>query len=114
MAESSGVSFREGDKLKGMTNYYFWALKMRAILRAEGHWGLTEEPQTHTTYPVTIDGEFYTEAQLKKKRAIACRLILLSVTDDLIDLIAEFSDPLWCGKHSKSSFIREISLRYSR
>ena len=104
MAESSGVSFREGDKLKGMTNYYVWALKMRAILRAEGHWGLTEEPQTHTTYPVTIDGEFYTEAQLKKKRAIACRLILLSVTDDLIDLIAEFSNPALVWKTLKEQF----------
>ena len=104
MAESSGVSFREGDKLKGMMNYYVWALKMQAILRAEGHWGLTEELQTHTTYPVTIDGEFYTKAQLKKKRAIACRLILLSVADDLIDLIAEFSDPALVWKTLKEHF----------
>ena len=41
MAESSSITIREEDKLKGMSNYYVWALKMRAILRAEGQWSVT-------------------------------------------------------------------------
>jgi hypothetical protein len=36
MAENSNVTFREVDKLKDLSNYYVWALKMRANLRAEG------------------------------------------------------------------------------
>jgi len=93
MTESSSVAFREGDKLKGLTNYYVWALKMRAVLRVEGKWSITDEEQTHTVYPITIDGEAFMEGQLKKKKALACRLILLSVSDDLVDIIAEYSDP---------------------
>ena len=36
MAENSNISFRENHKLKGSSNYYVWALKMRAVLRGEG------------------------------------------------------------------------------
>lgn len=60
MADSSSVA-----------DYYVWALKMKVVLRAEGQWGITEEVQTNTVYPITIDGEAYTEAQLKKKKALA-------------------------------------------
>ena len=42
MAENSNISFRENDKLKGSSNYYVWALKMRAVLRGEGQWTITE------------------------------------------------------------------------
>jgi len=62
MVESTSVTIREGDKLKGMSNYYVWALKMRANLRAEGKWAITAEEQSHTIFPVTIDGEALTEA----------------------------------------------------
>jgi len=40
MVESSSIIIREGDKLKGMANYYVWALKMRAILRTENQWSV--------------------------------------------------------------------------
>ena len=104
MADGTSVAFREGDKLKGLTNYYVWALKMRAVLRAEGHWGITEQVHENTNYPVTIDGESYTESQLKRKRALACRLILLSVSDDLVDLVADHSDPAQAWKVLKDQF----------
>ena len=45
-----------------------------------------------------------TEAQLKKRKTLACRLILLSVSDDLIDLIAEHSDPAVAWKTLKDQF----------
>ena len=45
-----------------------------------------------------------TEAQLKKRKTLACRLILLSVSDDLIDLIAEHSDPAMAWKTLKDEF----------
>ena len=45
-----------------------------------------------------------TEAQLKRNKTLACRLILLSVADDLIDLIAEHSDPAIAWKTLKDQF----------
>lgn len=104
MSESSNVAFREGDKLKGLSNYYVWALKMRAVLRAEGQWAITEEEQSPTAFPVTIDGEALTEPQLKKKKMLAFRLLLLSVSDDLVDMIAEHSDPAKAWKTLKDQF----------
>jgi len=93
MADSSSVAFREGDKLKGFPNCYVWALKMRAMLRAEGQWIVTETKQTHVAFPVVIEGETLTEAQLKKQKTLACRILLMSVSNDLVDLIVEHSDP---------------------
>ena len=104
MTDSNNSVFKEGDKLKGSSNYYVWALKMRAILRAEGQWAVTEIQQTPTVFPVSIDDEAMTEAQLKKRKTLACRMILLSVSDDLIDLIAEHSDPALAWKTLKEQF----------
>ena len=104
MVEITNVAFREGDKLKGASNYYVWALKMRAVLRAEGQWSITETEQRPAAYPAMIDGETTTKAQLKKKKILACRLLLLSITDDLIDLIAEYTDPAATWKALKDQF----------
>jgi len=104
MTESSSVAFREAEKLKGMQNYYVWALKMRAVLRAEGQWAITENEQLPTAYPIMIDGEAHTEAQLKKKKLLACRLLLLSVTDELVDLIAKHTDPTAAWKTLRNQF----------
>ena len=95
------MAFREGDKLKGSSNYYVWAPKMRAILCAEGQWTITATEQTYTMFLVTIDGEAMTKAQLRRKKTLACRLILLSVADNLIDLIAEHLDPAIAWKTLK-------------
>ena len=55
-------------------------------------------------FPVTIDSEAMTEAQLRRKKTLACCLILLSVTNDLIDLIVEHSDPAIAWKTLKDQF----------
>ena len=78
---------------------------MRPVLRTEGQWSITETEQRPATYPAMIDGETTTKAQLKKKKKIlACRLLLLSVTDDLIDLIVEYTDPAAAWKVLKDQF----------
>jgi len=97
-SQNGSVAFWETDKLKGLSNNYVWSLKMRAMLRVEGQWGVTSVEQNHTTFPITIDGETLTEAQLKKKNALACRLMLVSVSNDLIDLIADCKDPVQSWK----------------
>ena len=104
MTDSNKAVFKDRDKLKGSSNYYVWALKMRAILWAEGQWAVTETQQTPTIFPVTIDDEAMTEAQIKKRKTLACCLILLSISDDLIDLIAEHSDPAVAWKTLKDQF----------
>jgi len=101
---TDSLAFREGDKLKGLANYYVWALKMRAVLKAEGQWAITETQQEHIEFPVRIDGEIFNEAQLKKRKMQTCRLILLSVVDDLIDLVAECSDPTAMWQTLKNQF----------
>jgi len=75
MADSSSVAFREGDKVKGFPNYYVWALKMRAILRAKGQWIVTETEHTLAAFLVVIEGETLTETQLKKQKTLACRIL---------------------------------------
>jgi len=104
MAESSSMVFQEGDKLKGLSNYYVWALKLRAVLQVEGLWAITENEQSPATYPVMIEGEALIEAQLKKKKVIASSLLLLSVFDDLIDIVAEYIDPTAAWKAFKDQF----------
>ena len=84
---------KESDKLKGIDNYYVWSLKMRAMLHAKGYQPLTEEEQKQTSYLATIEGEIVSEALLKKQNTLACKMILLSLVDDLIDTVADFTDP---------------------
>jgi len=86
------LAFREGNKLKGLSNYYIWALKMRAVLKAKSQWAIIETEQTYTEFPVRIDGETFIEVQLKKRKMQTCQLMLLSIADDLVDLVAEYSD----------------------
>lgn len=98
------MAFREGDKLKGSPNYYVWALKMQAIFRAEGKWAVIEIEQNLTMFPPIIDGEAMIEAQLKKKKVLACILLLLSISDNLVGLVIEYSDPVMVWKTFKDQF----------
>lgn len=102
MAESSMI--HEGDKLKGYENYYVWSLKMRGILRAEGHWAITEEEQNPEGYPCYLDGEEFDETLLRKKKAVACKVFLLSVSDHLINIVAAHTDPALVWKELKTQF----------
>ena len=98
------IAIREGDKLKGSTNYYVWSLKLRAMLRAESQWGITESEQNPVAFPATIDGEVIIEAHLKKKKGLACRLLILLISDDLIDLVVGYSDPALIWKTLQEQF----------
>lgn len=100
----SNAALRDGDKLRGSVNYYVWALKMRAVLRAEGQWSVTENEQNPLIFPATIEGEIMTEIQLRRKKVLACRLLLLSVADDIVDLIAEHTDPSLAWRALKDQF----------
>ena len=55
-------------------------------------------------FPITIDGEALTKTQLKRKKVLACRLILLSVSDDLIDIVADYSDRALASRALKNQF----------
>ena len=59
--QNSNISIRETNKLKGLSNYYVWGLKLREILRGESLWAITEEEITLDLYPVTVDREQYTQ-----------------------------------------------------
>jgi len=95
MAKGSSVAVRE------RMNYYVWALKMKAMLRVEGQWGITEMEQIPAVFPTVIDGETLTEILLKKIKVLACCLLQLSVSDNLVDLIAKYSDPALIWKTLK-------------
>lgn len=102
MAEHSIM--KEGEKLRGLESYYVWSLKTRSILKAERLWFITETKQSPIVFPVTIQGEQFTELQLETCKAIACRLILTLVADDLISLIAHYSDPSEAWNALKAQF----------
>jgi hypothetical protein len=105
MGDASNLSLREVDKLKGQTNYYVWSLKVRAIMRAEGMWTYSEsEIPNPATFPTVVDGEQVTEAIFKKKKALAMRVLTLSVADDLVDLVAAHTDPSKAWKALKDAF----------
>ena len=102
--QNNNVSIREIDKLKGLSNYYVWGLKLRAILRGESLWAITEEEIRPDQYPVMVDGELYTQIQLKKKKAAACKILIMVVCDDLVDIVAAYTDPALVWKALKNAF----------
>jgi hypothetical protein len=101
MSETSNIGFHESDKLKGLSNYCVWGLKMRAYLRGESLWTITESEQRPAAFPVQIDGEQFTKVHLRKKKVVACRAIAMAVADDLVDLVAGHTDPALAWKALK-------------
>ena len=93
MGDSSSITIRDADKLKGQHNYYVWALKLKAILRGENLQAISETVQNPLVYRTTIDGEAMTEVQLRKKNAIATRIHTLAVNNDLVDMVTAHVDP---------------------
>jgi hypothetical protein len=73
-------------------------------LRGESQWALTESEQKLEAYPTTIEGEQFTEVQLRKKKALACRAITMAVADDLVDMVAGHIDPANAWKALKDQF----------
>jgi hypothetical protein len=104
MGDSSSITIRDADKLKGQHNYYVWALKLRAILRGENLWAISETVQNPVVYPATIDGEAMTEVQLRKRKATATRILTLAINDDLVDMVAAHADPALAWAALKTAF----------
>lgn len=103
---SESFAAKEIGKLKGTTNYYVWSLKLRTILRSECLWALTKTKQSHSAFPATIDGEEFSKLQLETRKAVACRIILCSVADDLVNFVADYTYPskAWDGLKMMLSF----------
>jgi hypothetical protein len=104
MGDSSSITIRDADKLKGQHNYYVWSLKLRAILRGENLWAISETVQNPVVYPATIDGEAMTEVQLRKRKATATRILTLAINDDLVDMVAAHADPALAWAALKTAF----------
>jgi hypothetical protein len=65
--------------LARLSNYYIWSLKIRALLRAEGLWELNE-----VSFSLA----------LKKLKVLGVKILTMSVKDNLIDIVVEYSNPL--------------------
>nr|PNR33494.1 hypothetical protein PHYPA_025438 [Physcomitrium patens] len=90
------VQIGEANKLVGISNYYVWSLKIRAILR-KGLWVITENL---VKFPTIVVGEHQTELTLtalvlRKKKAAAMSFLTLSISDliDLIDFVVVHMNP---------------------
>jgi hypothetical protein len=89
----SKLEVGEANKLTGTSNYYVWSLKMRAILRREGMWDITENAFNPDAYPVVIDSVPRTEVQVRKMKDTAVSGLILSVHNDIIDVVATHRCP---------------------
>ena len=97
MAEGHGsMAVGESSKLLGVSNYYTWQLKMKAILRRENVWELTEHHVTPAIFPAVVLGTQYTENSMRKAKNLALSGIQLSVADCLLGFVANFTDPALC------------------
>ena len=79
----SNREIREANKLAGFANYYVWSLKIRALLRAKGLWELIETEFLLASFPADYLGENVTAAKLKKVKALAVKILTMSVKDEL-------------------------------
>ena len=68
---------------------------MKLILRSKRHWAITVEEQNPEYYPIIIGGETpKDEDQLLYKKAVACKVICLAISDEIVDAVAEILDPV--------------------
>jgi hypothetical protein len=89
----SKLEVGKANKLTGTSNYYVWSLKMRAILRREGMWDITENAFNLDAYPVVIDCVARMEVQVRKMKDTAVSGQILSVHNDIIDVVAAHRCP---------------------
>ena len=69
------------------------SFKIKAILRAESKWSIIELETTSAAFPIIVDGKQLTKIQFKKKKNAAWSLIILSVSNDIVDLVVGFINP---------------------
>jgi hypothetical protein len=101
---SSNISIGESNKLAGTSNYYVWSLKMRAILRRKNQWDVTERKIEPAAFPTNIGGSNVTKTQLRKMKASAMSALVLSVNNDIVDLVAVHTDPADAWSALKNAF----------
>ena len=66
---------------------------MRIILRGEEMWTITKKETNPASFPVKIDREDLTKVQFWRRKDLACKVILMSVADDLVDTIVDLTYP---------------------
>ena len=105
MAET--FAMKEGDKLRGDENYYIWSRKMQIILRGEGMWTITKEETNPASFPVKIDREDLTVVQFWRRKDLGCKVISMSIVDDLVDTIVDLTDPtkVWAALKEQYSAV---------
>ena len=55
-------------------------------------------------YPVIVDGEAVTESMLKKKKATACRILTMSIHDNLINIVTMHIDSIDAWRSLKEEY----------
>ena len=77
---------------------------MKAILRSKKLWSVTEHEVVTVADPVVSDDEQILDEELERKKAIAYELILMSVTDEVVELIADYTDPARAWRMLREQF----------
>jgi hypothetical protein len=89
-----GFEIRDLNKLKRLSKYYIWSLRLRAILRKEGHRSYSKSVITIASFSILIKRVNLIEAIFKKKKSFACKIIILSIADDRVDKITHYTKKL--------------------
>jgi hypothetical protein len=90
----SKLEVGKANKLTGTSNYYVWSLKMRAILLREGMWDITKNAFNPDAYPMVIDGVPRTEVQVRKMKDTAVLGLIMSMHNDIIDIVVAHRCPV--------------------
>ena len=77
---------------------------MQAILRRENWWSITEAAFNPAVFLAQLGTRTFIESQLESAKAYACSALILSVSDDLVDTIAAFTDPAVAWQALKNAY----------
>ena len=83
----------EANKLARLKNYCIWSLKIRTLLRIEGLQELTKAFFSPTSFPADYARMNIIAVKLKKLKVLAIKILIMSVNDDLINIVAEQTKP---------------------
>ncbi|KAG0571502.1 hypothetical protein KC19_VG016800 [Ceratodon purpureus] len=102
---SRNITIGEANKLEGDTNWSVWKIKMRALLRKEKLWEITENKIEPVAFLVTI-GRLtnVTAVKLAEDKAVAVDAILSSVKDSIVLDLAALDDPADSSAKLKQKF----------
>ena len=66
---------------------------MQIILTGEGMWTITKVETNPASFPAKIDREDLTEVQFWRRKDLACKVISMSIANNLLDTIPDLTDP---------------------